>query len=190
MWRMIAATLTLSLVLGGCIWDKSMPEFGTMPPIVPEVAPQSVTGDQAAVLPDAPLTDEYGDADAAGRTVIEELDLLWAQGDWDSVIDLLGAESENPEAALDAATINEKLYAAYINAGHAALRLNNREAALGHFFAAMELAPERGEGDAGLSLIRRSYMDEARQLLETLQQDQAQQQQPQAQADPPADPQG
>lgn len=150
-----------------------------MPPIVPDVTAQNVAGDEPAAPSGSDTgADANASADTPDLSVIQQLDAQWARGDWDSVIDLLMAESGKPDAVLTEETIKEKLYAANINAGHAALRLGNKEGAMDYFFAALEIAPERGEGDTGLSLVQRSYMDEARQLLERLQQQQAQAAQP------------
>lgn len=181
MVRMLMLLTGLVLLLTGCSLGAKSAPFGVMPPIVPAVdgapsaAPSTEASDVAA-WPEA--ANGAGMLAASGEmTLAQHLDTLWADHEWESVILLLEEERGNPDAGLDAATITEKLYAARINAGYAALQLNRKDEAMTHFLAAMALAPDRGESEPGLVMVQNRYIDEAKQILQELERQHAERQQ-------------
>src|SRR5262249_19598537 len=132
MWRMVL--LTLIIVLAGCGSRTHPAEFGVMPPIAPVVAEQQASADDVSAASDGVISPSTGgDATPVVEAIDQEsvahrLDVLWANHDWEDVIRLLEDARGKPDAPFDASAMRDKLYAAHINAGYTALRLQNKEA--------------------------------------------------------------
>lgn len=89
-------------------------------------------------------------------STVPRLDALWASSDWEGVIALLEAQQWAATPIFSNAVLQEKLYAAQVNAGHTMLKAGNVTQAQQYYRRAIAVDPARPEAPDAIRSVEQA----------------------------------